>query len=161
MRLEMSGPPPLPTALNAARGFPGHRRRNTAEPEAARLTSLEPPVDLPPAAAAIWRELAPMADHVGVLDQLGARLFATACRLQALGEAFLAVAERKRPEARPGPDLWAGVKCLDRAAGCWARFGLDPASRTRLRVGGAEAEVDELQAFRRAHPRRARQQTAE
>jgi phage terminase small subunit len=154
----MSGPPPLPTALDAARGYPRHKRKNPEEPQAARLASLEPPPELPPAAAAIWRELGPIADHVGVLDQLGGRLFATACRLQALGEAYLTVAERKRPDARPGPELWAGLKALDKAAGLWARFGLDPASRTRLRVGGAEAEVDELQAFRTAHPRRARQQ---
>jgi phage terminase small subunit len=156
----MSGPPPYPTALDAARGYPRHRKKNPAEPQAARLASLDPPAGLPPAAAAIWRELAPIADHVGVLDQLGARLFASACRLQALGEAYLTVAESKPITARPGQDLWAAVKCLDKAAGCWARFGLDPASRTRLRVGGAEAEVDELQAFRTAHPRRARQQGA-
>jgi phage terminase small subunit len=144
--------------LHAARGFPTHKRKNHEEPQAARLTSLDPPVDLPPAAAAIWQELAPIADHVGVLDQLGGRLFATACRLQALGEGYLSVAEATKFGGRPSHSLWAGLKCVDKAAGLWARFGLDPASRTRLRVGGAEAEVDELQAFRHAHPRRARQQ---
>jgi hypothetical protein len=156
----MRGRLPVPTAVNAARGFPGHRKKNPAEPTAARLTSLEPPAYLISAAAVIWQELAPIADHVGVLDQLGARLFATACRLQAMGEAQLALAERKSRSGRPGPSLWAGVKCLDKAAGFWARFGLDPASRTRLHVGGAEAEGDELAAFRSAHPRRQRQQTA-
>jgi hypothetical protein len=50
---------------------------------------------------------------------------------------------------------------LDKAANFWSRFGLDPASRTRLRVGGTEAETDELAAFRSAHPRRQRQQQAE
>ena len=157
----MPGPLPYPTALNAARGFPGHRRRNPAEPTAARLTDLAPPPYLHPAAAAIWQALAPIADHVGVLDQLGARTFATACRLQALGEAHLAVAEAQKPSARPGPSLWAGVKCLDKAAAYWARFGLDPANRTRLRVGGAEGDGDDLAAFRAAHPRRSRQQQAE
>jgi hypothetical protein len=71
------------------------------------------------------------------------------------------VAEAQKPSARPGPSLWAGVKCLDKAAGFWARFGLDPASRTRLRVGGAEGDGDDLAAFRATHPRRSRQQQVE
>jgi phage terminase small subunit len=147
--------------LKEARGYPDHRRRNRAEPLAAPLASLEPPANLPPAAADIWRELAPIAAQVGVLDQMGARLFGGACRLQALAESHLAVAEAQKPGAKPGPSLWAGVKCLDKAAGFWSRFGMDPASRTRVRVGGTEDQGDELEAFRRAHPRRARQQAAE
>ena len=157
----MPGPRPYPTALKAARGYPDHQKKNPAEPTAERLTDLTPPSYLPPAAAVIWQELAPIADHVGVLDQLGARLFATACRLQALGEAQLALAERKPEASGRGRRSGPGVKCLDKAAGFWARFGLDPASRTRLRVGGTEGESDELAAFRHAHPRRQRQQTAE
>jgi phage terminase small subunit len=154
----MSVPLPYPSALKAARGYPSHHKKNPAEPTAERLTDLTPPSYLHPAAAAIWQELVPIADRVGVLDQLGARLFATACRHQAMGEAQLALAERKSRSERPGPSLWAGVKCLDKAAGFWARFGLDPASRTRLHVGGAEGDGDDLAAFRSAHPRRSRQQ---
>ena len=151
----MPGPHPLPTALHAARGYPRHRKKNHAEPIAPRLTPSTPPPYLTPAAALIWQELAPVADRVGVLDQLGARIFATACRLQALGEAHLAARGAGKPKSGPEPSLWAGVKCLDKAAGFWARFGLDPASRTRLHVGGTEGETDELAAFRPAHPRRA------
>jgi phage terminase small subunit len=155
----MSGPLPYRTALKAARGYPSHHKKNPAEPTAARLTDLTPPPYLPPVAVVIWQELAPIADQVGVLDQLGARAFATACRLQALGEAHLSVAEAQfKPGSRPGPSLWAGVKCLEKAATIWSRFGLDPASRTRLRVGGTEGESDELASFRRAYPRRQRQQ---
>lgn len=149
----MPGPLPIPTAMNAARGFPGHRPKNPDEPASLKLASLDPPAYLPLPARLIWEELAPEADRAGTLDRLGVRLFATACRLQALGEAQLDKAER-RPRAKPGPSWWAAIKLLDKAAGFWARFGLDPASRTRLRVEPPDDRGDELAAFRKAHPPR-------
>jgi hypothetical protein len=107
---------------------------------------------LPLPARDIWDEIAPEAQKAGTLDVLGIRLFATACRLQALGEAQITLAER-RPSAKPGPSWWAAIKCLDKAAGFWARVGIDPASRTRLHVSAPD-DRDELAAFRKAHPRR-------
>jgi hypothetical protein len=80
-------------------------------------------------------------------------VFATACRLQALGEAQIQMAE-ERPQAKPGPLWWAGIKLLEKASGFWARFGMGPSSRTRLHAGPVDDGQDELTAFRQAHPRK-------
>lgn len=148
----MSGPPPTPTALKILRGNPGHRKLNRTEPQPGPLLSLDPPPELPAPAAAIWRAIAPEAARLTLLDTLSVRVFATACRLQAVGEAQLARVERK-PGAKPTTALWAAAKCLEKAATLWARFGLDPASRSRLHTLGPDDHRDELTTFRQAHPR--------
>jgi hypothetical protein len=75
------------------------------------------------------------------LGDVDRRALATACRLQALGDHYGGVAEAaltvKRPAKRPSPALWAAVKCWEKALMIFARFGITPAERSRIALGGA------------------------
>ena len=128
---------PVPTALKVLRGNPGKRRLNRREPKPSPA-SADPPAGLPPPALAIWLELAPELARVGMLTTVDVRTLATACRLQALGEGFLASCEGLAAPARrklhPRPELWAAMKCLAQAAVIFARFGVTPSDRVRLAV---------------------------
>lgn len=174
------GPPPQPTALKILRGVPGKRPLPKHEPKPAP-TGAEAPAGLPVAARALWDEHAPELVRIHLLTILDRRALATACRLQAVGEAFLADAERgleaaprrrrtpaARPRSRrPSPALWAAVKCLEKAQQLWYRFGITPSERTRL-VAPAPKEIsdrhddtptdplDQLTARRRARQAAAR-----
>ena len=100
------GPPPRPTALKVFRGNPGKGRLNAAEPVYPPASAV-PPVELVPLARAIWDAHAPPLIGQGILQVVDARLFATYCRLQALGEALLVTAENV---ASTKAGVWSGVK---------------------------------------------------
>lgn len=124
------GPRPQPAALKVARGNPGQRRLNPREPQP-ELASAETPEGLPAGAQGVWQELAPELARIGLLTVVDRRLLATACRLQALGEGFLADVEAAR-KPTPNPKLWAAAKCLEKAMAIFLRFGVTPAERSRL-----------------------------
>jgi phage terminase small subunit len=124
------GPPPQPTALKVARGNPGQRRLNASEPRP-QPASAEAPAGLSAGALSVWEELAPELARIGLLTLVDRRLLVTACRLQALGEAYLADVEAAR-KPRPSPKLWAATKCLEKAMAIFLRFGVTPAERSRL-----------------------------
>jgi P27 family predicted phage terminase small subunit len=138
-----SGPPPQPTALKILRGNPGKRRLPREEPKPAPAGAAAPS-DLSTPARALWDEHAPELARLHLLTILDRRALATACRLQAVGEAFLQDAERSLEVAsrrkktagararRPSPALWAALKCLEKAHALWYRFGITPSERTRL-----------------------------
>jgi|FLYL01.1.fsa_nt_gi P27 family predicted phage terminase small subunit len=129
------GPAPTPTGLKLLRGNPGKRPLNTREPAVAP-GSVEPPAELQGRARELWAELAPALRAAGCLAVIDRHALATACRLQALGDHYAAVAEAQaRGRARrPGPALWAAVKCWQQALAIWARFGVTPSERSRVQV---------------------------
>jgi phage terminase small subunit len=134
------GPQPQPTALKVLRGNPGRRRLNPDEPKPEPLESLKPPAWLTPEAAAIWREDAPHVHQLGLLTRLDRRQFGVYCTHQARWQALSA----------NGADDHTSIGLLRREAEVVqrlaARFGLDPASRTALKVE-SPTTADPLLAF--------------
>ena len=158
------GPPPTPSTLRLLQGNPGRRALNPREPTPVSVTTTDPPAYLTPAAAVIWRELAPHLHALQLLTVVYVRALATGCRLQALGERFLSAEEarladtsrtktgrKRKTYTRPSPATWAGQKLVEKAHGFFARFGIMPAERTRLHASPATPE-DPIAAFRRARP---------
>ena len=143
----MPGPPPTPSALNALRGWPGKRGKKPAEPKPAAAT-LEPPVELTAPARAIWDRHVPELLRLHLLTLLDTTTFATACRLQALGDLYAGDAERvtTRPIPRRGgrrvPHATStAIKCWEKAAAIFARFGMTPSDRTRVQAPEPDAPV--------------------
>jgi phage terminase small subunit len=130
------GRPPVPAALAALRGNPGKRPiRDEIQP---RLASTRAPADLPEAAARIWAEFAGPLRRLRLFTILDRRALATACRLQALGEQLIGVAETtptrsiRGHESAMTPEFRAALQALEAADRIWARFGVTPTERARL-----------------------------
>jgi P27 family predicted phage terminase small subunit len=136
------GPRPQPTALRVLRGNPGKRPMNSDEPKPAPIDSLAPPVWLDPTATEAWRELAPKLVKLGLLTELDQQRFSMLCTHWSRW--------RRLCEADPMGTDHTKAGLLRREAEIVARlsaaFGLDPASRTALKVGPAPP-ADELDAF--------------
>jgi phage terminase small subunit len=103
---------------------------------------------LDPLATEIWRELAPKAHSLGVLTEFDFTRFAMLC-------AHLARWQRHYSADPDGADmvrtglLRREAEIVARLAAC---FGLDPSSRTALKVTTPEAD-DPLTAFLRRRPK--------
>jgi len=126
--------------LKVLKGNPGRRRLNPDEPQPAPLDSLEPPAWLTPDAAAIWREDAPHVHGLGLLTRLDRRQFGVYCTHQARWQALC---EKGAEDHTTIGLLRREAEVVQRLA---TRFGLDPASRTALKVEAPKA-TDPLLAF--------------
>ena len=104
------------------------------------LNDLAPPARLSPASAAVWREVAPLLRRVQVLTELDVIALEMLCD---------AVADYRHARTVRGDDFvvksgkgsemisqWmvAAQMASKRAEGFMGKFGMDPASRTRLMV---------------------------
>ena len=104
------------------------------------LNDLEPPSRLSAASAAVWREVAPMLRRVQVLTELDVISLEMLCD---------AVADYRYARTKRGDDFvvhsakgsemisqWmvAAQMASKRAEGFMGKFGMDPASRTRLMI---------------------------
>ncbi len=146
----MAGPPPTPSPRRELSGDPGRRRRNQHEPQPAPA-DLTPPVELTGPALEIWTDLAPRLAAMKCLGDVDSLELATACRLQAMGNHYAVIAEGDMAKSikRPSPALWAAVKCWEKAAQKFYRFGITPAERTKISTGGA-SDTDPFTAYREA-----------
>jgi len=148
------GPAKKPSALEALQGYPGKGRRNDQEPQPPALSDLSPPPDLSEAARAIWAVDAPIAHAMGTLTVADVRELALACREQAWGDHFAAVADAEmftvkgKPRRRPSPAIWVASKLWSTASTRRARLGFNPSDRTRIKVSTSDADRDPLEAAR-------------
>jgi P27 family predicted phage terminase small subunit len=134
------GRPPKPTGLKLVTGNPGGRSINGAEPEPRLLNDLDPPARLSPASAEVWREVAPMLRRVQVLTELDVLALEMLC--DAVADYRQARAERGDKfvvHSAKGSQMvsqWMVAMQMSskRAEGFMGKFGMDPASRTRLLV---------------------------
>lgn len=125
-----SGRPTKPTALKILTGNPGGRPLPENEPEP-RGEAVMPAWLLDfPRAVAVWQEVAPRIQAMGLLTDADQETFARYCALTA--------EHRKDPEAFPASKM-ARLDSLE------ARFGMDPSSRARL--GGAAAKKPKINPF--------------
>lgn len=115
-----SGRPTKPTKLKILTGNPGGRPLPENEPQPTGEAVM--PAWLPdyPKAVAVWNEVAPRIQAMGLLTDADQETFARYCTLTA--------EHRKDPEKFPASKM-ARLDSLE------ARFGMDPSSRARL--GGA------------------------
>jgi P27 family predicted phage terminase small subunit len=134
------GRPAKPSALKDVAGTSRADRRNDKEPEFDLLDDISPPVHLSEASAAVWRQVAPMLRRGKLL---------TAADVIALEMLCDSVADYREARRQRGDDLTqatpkggqqlnqlliAQQMSSKRAEAFMAKFGMDPASRTRLMV---------------------------
>lgn len=132
--------PKKPTALKLVAGTDRADRRNGAEPEPQLLDCLEPPAHLSERSAAVWRELAAMLRRNQVLTEMDVVAFELLC--DAVADYRLARAERGDKfvtHSHKGSQmldqlLVAQQNCGKRAEVLMSRFGMDPASRSKVMV---------------------------
>jgi hypothetical protein len=113
--------------LKVLRGNPGKRKPNAREPTPP-VGEVIKPVDISPAAAGVWDELAPVALAMGTLTRADIRPFATLCELQATFTATATTKGTAAFDARLERDTAAVLRPY------YALFGLEPVSRARLVV---------------------------
>ena len=151
----MRGRPPKPTALKLVAGNPGKRPLNKQEPDPIYLQDLTAPTWLPPDAAGVWDEMAPMAAKNKLLTEVDVQAFAMGCvsiaqyRLATRRTGEDAVKRRLAEDKEgnnfadaDGNPIYAGEHinpwCLiqsmtfKQAMAVFDKFGMTPQARTRI-----------------------------
>ena len=137
-----SGRKPRPNHLRALEGV-RESRINRDEPLPSEAT-IVPPVELEPAAQAVWNRLAPDLIAKKVLTAWDVDSFATYCRVVVLFNRAAAEVEsqgasvdRKYQGVVPSPAFRAMIAMQKTMSSIGSRFGLSPADRASLRIDGA------------------------
>ncbi len=166
--MARTGRPPKPTRLKVLTGNPGHRPLNDQEPQP-RVGEPRCPSWLDAEAKRTWKSLVAELKAIGLLTVVDGLALSGLC--QAWSE-FRLSTETLRREGRfiqvggsPQVDAegktigWVGGQRQSHPAVAQQRsawkavrefcslFGLDPSSRTRIKVPGGGGEKDELDAF--------------
>ena len=153
---QNSGRRPKPTALKVLQGNPGKRPLNGLEPKPPAGVVVKP--TLSPMAAAVWDELAPLAQAMGTLTTADIRSFGTLCELQATftlttqekhREGFTpfmvttavdsAVTEHMNVKEHPAIKLERDTAAALRPY--YEKFGLEPVGRARIQIPKADEPV--------------------
>lgn len=133
--------PRTPTALKLLKGGKVSSARRNGEPEPDLLNDLEPPPHLQARSAAVWNEVAPMLRQAKVLtvaDVIALELLCDAVADYRLarshcGDNFTATS------SKGGQMLNQWVVAMQmsckRAEALMGKFGMDPASRSRILIG--------------------------
>jgi P27 family predicted phage terminase small subunit len=141
------GRPPKPTALKLLTGNPGKRPINKAEP-APVAAALDAPEWLDPMGCAFWERYAPQLIAFGLLTELDVPEFAAACQQESLYQRLMATILRAPMGKRAQSLARRADAALANRDRILARFGFDPASRSKLSVKAPEPE-DEFEALMR------------
>lgn len=158
------GPAKTPTALQVARGNPGHRPINRAEPKPPPGLPECPP-ELGPVAQAEWARILPDLAAMGLAARVDRAALAAYCQawarwLEAEGQLRQYGVVIKSPSGYPilSPYFSVANTAAAQMKGFLQEFGMTPGARARLKTPEGEApdDGDELAAFRKAHPRRQR-----
>jgi P27 family predicted phage terminase small subunit len=160
------GRPPVPSRLKLLRGNPGKRPLNKNEPKP-KAKPPRCPDWLHPEARKKWKQLAPELARLGLLTIVDGDVLAAYCQcfaeLKAANDAITAegrfvkvggtalekkdgTVEQVGYQLQPHPAVAMQRSALQQLKSFAALFGLDPSSRSKLHVGGAEA-ADELAEF--------------
>ena len=132
--------PRKPTNLKLVNGTARAGRENGSEPEPQLLSDLTPPAHLSERSAAVWGELAPMLRRIQVLTEADVVAFEMLCDAVAdyrfaratRGDSFVAHSHKGSQML----DQWlvAQQSCAKRAEVLMGRFGMDPASRSKVMI---------------------------
>lgn len=143
--MATAGRPPKPTALKLIEGNKGKRGGNNAEPEFDLVSDLEPPWHLTDKAQDVWREVAPILSKGKVLTiadlvalELLCNTIADIRHVRALrGDRFVTKSPKTGSEMLD-QHLVAEQMLCKRAESLMAKFGMDPASRSRITVDSGQ-----------------------
>ncbi len=137
-----------PTSLKLIEGNPGKRPLNQAEPKPPPGRPIAPP-DLSDDAKKEWQYVVPKLDEMGLLHKLDRRNLVIYCELVAtfneatnwVKDKGVIVAGRNKGEAVKNPAIQV-QRDAARLISTYSRmFGLDPADRASLEVGGLPADA--------------------
>jgi P27 family predicted phage terminase small subunit len=148
----MPGPPRKPTALKALEGFPGHQKKNPAEPKPA-VKLPEPPDHLSDKAKDLWHRIGPKFAAMGVMAEVDELAFAMLCESYAAWADLIRRARKGRPIEKvhgqpvPNPYLVRADREAEKVRRLLAEFGGSPAARARLTVQNPSGPADELESF--------------
>lgn len=152
----MPGPPRKPSKLEELQGNPGHRKKNTGEPEPESAIPDCPP-ELKGDSRKEWDRISPLLLELGLLSKIDRSALSMYC--QAWGQ-WLACQRRINSEGLrkkvngqivPNPSHSIAIKLADQIRRWLAEFGLTPASRAKLHVN-READNDPLEDFLKLEP---------
>lgn len=136
-----AGRPRKPTALKAIEGNKGKRAGNNHEPDFDLVSDLEPPWHLDDGAQEVWREVAFMlrkAQVFTVADKIALELLcntvADVRRARAERNGELVIKHAKTGTESLSQQLIAEQMLTKRAMDLLTRFGMDPASRSKVMV---------------------------
>lgn len=136
----MPGPPPKPTKLKLLEGNPGKRKLNDSEPEP--LLGCDPPKWLPLEVLREWTEHAPRLLRLGLLTEVDGPALVALCTLQARQRQLIQLTTSDTPVSTS-----ALVELSRELRGLWARFGMTPADRSRVKIEKAPPK-SKLERFR-------------
>lgn len=162
----MRGRKPVPTAVKKLRGNPGHRALNKQEPKPPEGRPQRPSF-LTKDAKKAWKTLVPILEEMGVLSTADGNALAGMCQCysrwkQAEAEIDLRGITVQEPitgrddsgdtiilgyKIKKNPACNISKEMLQQFRSFATLFGLDPSSRSRLRVGDKKDEVDPIQAL--------------
>lgn len=117
----MAGRRRKPTALRILQGNPGKRPLPESEPTPTGKAVMPNWMTDYPKAVAVWEEMAPITEGMGLLTDADVPAFARYCTLQS--------------EFRKDPDKFPASRML-RLDSLESRFGLDPSARAKLGSSG-------------------------
>jgi P27 family predicted phage terminase small subunit len=151
----MPGPPKKPTAIKALEGFPGHQKKNHAEPKPpVKLPA--PPKHLSAEAKKVWRRIGPKFAAMGVMAEVDEAAFSMLCESFAQWCDLIEKAREHGPiikvNGQPvsNPFLVRADKEAEKTRKLLAEFGGTPAARARLTVDGqTSTPADEIESFLR------------
>lgn len=149
------GRQPKPTALKRLAGNPGKRRLPADEPQPAREVP-SCPEHLPTVGRAEWARIAEELGRLGLLTGVDRAALGAYCSAYArwhdaqkrLDKEGLTI-ESPNGMMMPSPFISIINKAVEQMVGIAAQFGMTPASRTRIRVGG-EAQRDPFEEYLRS-----------
>ncbi len=142
------GRKPKPTGLRLVEGNREHRPINKDEPKPQPVAP-DIPDYLNADARAIWEDLAPRLERMGVLTEIDGLAFSALCiewaeyiKLRAVeGEAIQTFESGAKQVA---PEISVSHKCLTQLLKLFGEFGLTPSSRTRLSIKQEERGDEDL-----------------
>lgn len=126
----MASPYPKPTKLKILEGNPGKRALNHDEPQP-RPESPDCPAWLDRMAKALWRELSPELESLGLLTCVDGLALATYCEAYSH---WRKVRVRGLAADATDAEMERARKARDHVNKIGALFGLDPSSRTRIKA---------------------------
>lgn len=144
--------PRKPTALKIAEGNPGHQRLNHNEPTP-QVGLPDAPEHLSPGARHAWREIGPALARNKVMTEMDTVALALLCETYSAWRVCVGKAQQHGPVVKQNgvltanPYLSRADKEADRLMKMLSAFGMDPASRSRLRVEMGQGKTDELESF--------------
>ena len=149
--MTMRGRPPKPTRLRLLEGNPGKRPINENEPRPRQRQRIpSPPAGLGEEGAKEWRRLGPELVRLGLLTNLDITAFHAYCDtferwVQYSREAKKApLIQTPNGHLQQSPYVSMANRAFYMLNQSLARFGMDPASRSRIAVDPADRDDDEL-----------------